>query len=97
MINRLENDSLLRELIVRTIPIFESCRKGKMIKRPFSAKGQRATQPLELVHSDVCGPLRVQARGGYEYYVTFIDDYSKYAFTYLIARKSENFRKFMEF
>ena len=39
-----------------------------MIKRPFSTKWQRVTQPLELVHSDVCGPLNVQAREGYKYY-----------------------------
>ena len=68
-----------------------------MTKRPFSTNGQRATQPLELVNSDVCGSLNVQARGGSEYCVTFIDDYSRYAFTYLMARKSETFRKFIEF
>ena len=44
----------------------------------FSAKGTRAKEPLQLVHSDVCGPVSVQARGGYEYFVTFIDDYSRY-------------------
>ena len=42
-----------------------------MTKRPFSDKGRRATELLELVHSDVCGPLNQQARGGYEYFVTF--------------------------
>ena len=78
----------MKELTVGTLSICESCLEGKMTKRPFFAKGQRATQPLELVNSDVCGPLTVQARGGYEYYVTFIDDYSRYALTYL---------KFMEF
>ena len=41
-----------------------------MTKRPFSAKGERSKEPLQLVHSDVCGPLSVQARGGYEYFVT---------------------------
>ena len=34
-----------------------------MTKRSFSAKGFRAKEPLEIVHSDVCGPLNVQARG----------------------------------
>ena len=68
-----------------------------MTKRSFSAKGFRAKEPLELVHSNVCGPLNVQARGGYEYFVTFIDDYSRYEYVYLMQRKSETFGKFKEF
>ena len=96
-INRLANDGSLRELTVQTLSVCESYLEGKMTKRLFFAKGQRATQPLELVHSDVRGPLNVQARGGYEYYVTFVDDYSRYAFSYLMARKSETFGKFIEF
>ena len=68
-----------------------------MTKRSFSTKGTRATETLQLVHSDVCGPVSVQARGGYEYFVTFIDDYSRYAYVYLMQRKSETFGKFKEF
>ena len=48
--------------------------------------GQKVTQPHELVHSEVCGPLNVQARGGSIYYISFIDKYSRYAFVYLMAR-----------
>ena len=68
-----------------------------MTKRPFSAKGERSNEPLQLVHSDVCGPLSVQARGGYEYFVTFIDDYSRYGYVYLMHKKSKTFGKFKEF
>ncbi|KAL5555753.1 hypothetical protein UlMin_037989 [Ulmus minor] len=39
-----------------------------MTKRSFPSKGHRANDLLELIHSDVCGPLKVQARGGYEYF-----------------------------
>ena len=41
--------------------------------------------------------MRVQARGGYEYFVTFTDDYSRYGFVYLIRQKSETFDKFREY
>ena len=68
-----------------------------MTKRPFSVKGERSKEPLQLVHSDFCGPLSVQARGGYEYFITFIDDYSRYGYVYLIHKKSETFGKFKEF
>ncbi|EXC18499.1 Retrovirus-related Pol polyprotein from transposon TNT 1-94 [Morus notabilis] len=68
-----------------------------MTKMPFTAKGVRATEPLQLIHSDVCGLLNVQVRGAYEYYATFIDDYSRYGYVYLMQRKSETFGKFREF
>ena len=96
-INRLVKDGPLRKLNVDTLPICESCLEGKMTKRPFSAKGERSKEPLQLVHSDVCGLLSVQARGGYEYFVTFIDDYSRYDYVYLMHKKSETFGKFKEF
>ena len=96
-INRLVKDGPLKELKVGNLLVCESCLEGKMTKRSFSAKGFRAKEPLELVHSDVCGPLNVQARGGYEYFVTFIDDYSRDEYVYLMQRKSETFGKFKEF
>ena len=49
-----------------------------MTKRPFNAKGRRAQDLLELVHSNICGPMSTQARGGYEYFITFTDDYSRF-------------------
>ena len=86
MINRLVRDGPLKELKVGNLPVCESCLEGKMTKRYFSAKGFRAKEPLELVHSDV-----------YEYFVTFINDYSRYEYVYLMQRKSETFGKFKEF
>ena len=53
-INRLTNEGPLRELRVGTLPVCESWLEGKMTRRPFfSAKGERAKKPLELVHTDV--------------------------------------------
>ena len=52
---------------------------------------------LELIHSDVCGPMSIQARGGYEYFITFTDDYSRFGYVYLMKRKSKAFEKFKEF
>ena len=96
-ITRLVKDGPLRDLSVGSLPVCESCLEGKMTNRPFSAKGTRAKEPLQLVHSDVCGLVSVQVRGGYEYFVTFIDDYSRYGYVYLMQRKSETFGKFKEF
>ena len=93
-IHGLVKSGILNSLAFEHIPMCESCLEGKMTKRPFKAKGYRATKPLELVHTDVCGPMRVQARGGYEDFVTFTDDYSRYGFVYLMHQKFETFDKF---
>ena len=88
----------MRELIrVGTLLACESCLEGKMTRRPFSAKGERAKEPLELVHTDACGPLNVQAQGGYEYFIIFIDNFSNYESVYLMQRKFETFEKFKNF
>ena len=96
-IQRLVQDGPLGSLEVEALPVCESCLEGKMTKRPFTDKGYRAKEPLELVHSDLCGPMTVRARGGFEYFVTFIDDYSRYGYIYLMHRKSECFEKFRKY
>ena len=68
-----------------------------MTMRPFKAKGYRAKEVLDLVHTDLCGPMSTSARGGYEYFITFIDDYSRYGYIYLMCHKSETFEKFKKF
>ena len=47
-----------------------------MIGLPFKGKGERANGLLDLIHTDVCGPMSVHAKGGFVYFITFIDDYS---------------------
>ncbi|VFQ79348.1 unnamed protein product [Cuscuta campestris] len=44
-----------------------------MTKAPFTGHGERASDLLGLIHSDVCGPISTVARGGYSYFVTFTD------------------------
>ena len=50
---------------------------GKMTKTPFSGTMERATKLLEIIHTDVCGPMSVEARGGYRYVLTLTDDLSR--------------------
>ena len=58
---------------------------------------ERATNLLEIIHNDVCGPMSVEARGGYRYVLTLDDDLSRYGYVYLMKHKSETFEKFKEF
>ena len=58
---------------------------------------ERATYLLEIIHTDVCGPMNIEARGRYRYFLTFTDDLSRYGYIYLMKHKSETFDKFKEF
>ena len=57
--------------------------------RPFMAKGYRAKEVSDLVHTYLCGPITTSARGGYEYFITFIDDHSRYGYIYLMHHNSK--------
>ena len=75
----------------------EGCVKGKQARQPFpSDGGTRATKVLELVHSDVCGPMRTTSMGGGRYFLTFIDDFSRKLWVYVLKSKREVFEKFVE-
>ena len=68
-----------------------------MTKLSFKGKGECASGPLDLIHTDVCGPMSTHAKGGFIYFITFIDDFSRYGYLYLMKYKSETFEKFKEF
>ncbi|KAA0034961.1 gag/pol protein [Cucumis melo var. makuwa] len=96
-IGRLVKNELLSQLEDNSLPPCDSCLEGNMTKRSFTGKGLRAKIPLELVHLDLCGPMNVKARGGYEYFISFIYDYSRYGHIYLIQNKSDYFEKFKKY
>lgn len=66
-----------------------------MTKKPFSTKGVRAKKCLEIVQTNVS--FNVHAHGGYEYFITFINDYFRYGYVCLMHRKSNALDKFKEF
>ena len=94
---QLGESGILNSLGSEPYPTCESCLQGKMTKSPFKSKGERAKELLELIHTDVCGPFSTLARGGFEYFITFTDDMSRYGYLYLMKYKSESFEKFREF
>ncbi|KAL0457600.1 UNVERIFIED_CONTAM: hypothetical protein Slati_0387200 [Sesamum latifolium] len=68
-----------------------------MTKKPFVRQSAIANSQLDLVHTDVCGPLNTPARGGYSCFITFTDDHSRYSYVYLMRYKSEAFGRFKEY
>ena len=70
------------------------CARGKNIKNPFLKSEIKTKGTMEVIHSDVCGPMPSTYLSGYEYYVTFIDEYSRKTWIYFLKTKNEVFRKF---
>ena len=96
-INRLAQEGILELDDCESLPTCESCLLEKMTKSPFTGKGERASELLGLVHSDVCGSMSSSARGGYFYFITFTDDLLRYGYVYLMKYKSESFEIFKLF
>ncbi|KAK1424219.1 hypothetical protein QVD17_19540 [Tagetes erecta] len=96
-LKRLQSDGILESTGPDSFDDCESCLAGKLTKHPFTHIGERANDLLALIHTDVCGPFRTMSRNHERYFVTFIDDYSRYAYVYLMKHKHETFEKFKEF
>ena len=82
---KLHTDGLLESLDYESLGACEPCLMGKMTKTPFSGTMERATDILVIIiHTDGCGPMSIEARGGYCYFLTFTDDLSRYGYIYLL-------------
>ena len=97
------NYDTLRKLInLNHIPTFqidakhkcETCVEAKLTRSSFQSI-ERHTEPLDLIHSDICGLKLVQTRGGNKYFITFVDDSTKYCYVYLLKSKGEAIEKFV--
>jgi len=76
--------------------ICDPCQRAKSHQLPYANTNNMSTYPLQLIHSDVWGPAP-ESVGRHTYYVSFIDDYSKYTWIYLLRKKSDVFHVFRNF
>ena len=72
----------------------ETCVEAKLIRSSFQSV-ERNIEPLDLIHSDICDLKFVQTRGGNKYFITFVDDSTKYCYVYLFKSKDETIEKFV--
>ena len=73
----------------------DNCIRCKLARKPFMPTTSRATLQLELVHSDICGPLETAIGGGC-YMLLFIDDATRHTDEYILKNKSEALQHFQE-
>ena len=94
---RLIKDEILPHLDFLDFDIFVDCIKGKLTAKIRNAKAKRCTELLRVTHIDICGSFTPPAMGGHKYFITFIDDYSRYGFFKLIREKSNSLEAFKAF
>ena len=76
----------------------EHCISAKQHQAPFPKEStHQAKAPLELVVSDIHGPLPIHTKSGYRYWITFTDDYTRYRHVFLLKAKSEAFNAYLAF
>ena len=99
-LQKLATDQLVNGLdydVTKDIKFCEPRVDGKHRHSSFpKSGGRRATKLLEIVHNDVCERLEAKSLSGAEYFVTFINDKSRYVWIYILKNKSEVFKKFLE-
>jgi hypothetical protein len=97
--------TLSKKQMVKGLPELEEvdekcadCLTGKQHREIIPKQANwRASTKLELVHSDICGPINPQSNGGSRYFITFTDDYSRKTWVYLLKEKSGAFESFKNF
>lgn len=73
------------------------CLRGKMSRAPFTAtKASHTTKPLEIIHIDICGPMRVESKSGSNYFITFINNHSRWCEVRFLQKKSDAYNAFNE-
>jgi hypothetical protein len=95
---------VLREMVTG-VPDFSSehhelckgCALGKYTKTVFPSSDSRAAGILDLIHTDVCGPMSSASLTGSLYYVVFIDDFSRKSWIFFMKTKGQVFSRFQEF
>ena len=95
-IERLIKKSILPPLEFLDLEQCIDCIKGKYVKK-IKKYAKRSVEILEMVHTDICGPFSMKSVDGYDLFITFTDDYSRFGYIYPIKERSKALDKFKIF
>ncbi|UYV75490.1 hypothetical protein LAZ67_13000394 [Cordylochernes scorpioides] len=96
-IERMAKGELVKGLEISSMDrsLCDDCCVAKSTKEPHKPiRNIRSKRPLELVHTDICGPMPVRSIGGSAYFLTFIDDYSRKITLFCLKHKNEVLKHF---
>ncbi|KAJ9557345.1 hypothetical protein OSB04_011959 [Centaurea solstitialis] len=92
-ISKLANGGLVKGLPKLTFDrdsLCPACQMGKMKRSSQKSKTESSCQsPLEMIHMDLCGPMRIQSISGKKYILVMVDEYSRYTWLEFLRMKSE--------
>ena len=80
-----------------TIKVCEGCLYRKISHKSFSPSSTNITKPLQLVHSDLCGPFSIPSMSGAKYFITFIDNTTRFTVVSFVKQKAQAFSAFSAF
>ena len=75
----------------------ECCVRGKLTQKLFKPSTSLSKKPLDLIHSDLCGPMKIPSSGGNRYILTLIDDFSRHTTIYFLKSKDQVVTSVKEF
>ena len=81
----------------KTIDSCDACKMGKMHKLHFPITETKTKNPLELLHTDLWGPSPTPSIQGYKYYISFVDDFTRFTWIFPLKTKADTFQVFKIF
>ena len=98
-ISRLRTERLIKDVIILNLDLSDfdtcvDCIKGKLTAKVRNAKIDRFIELLRVIHTDIYRPFTPPTMDGHKYFITFIDDLSRYGFVELICEKSDSLGAF---
>ena len=93
--------SLFKDVIFEHL-LCESCQLGQMKRNTYQITNKRCIKPFSLIHCDIWGPAPTEDLYGYQWFLIFVDDHSRFTWVELLKSKSEttqlliNFTKMIE-
>ena len=96
-IDRLIKEAILHDLDFSDFHTCVDCVNGKLTAKVRNTRANKGDNVLELIHTYICGPITPTSMGGYRYFITFIDDYSRFRWIDLLQEKSSSLDAFKSF
>ena len=72
----------------------KNCQIGKMGKTSFKSIDYQSEEALEIIHTNLCGPIGIESYSGDKFFILFVDDYSRMKNVMYLKKKSKDFQKF---
>ena len=82
----------LPEIQINDEGVYKGCAQGKNTKNPYPNSDIKSKGILDIIHFHRCKPMQTATLSEYVYYASFINDYSRKSWIYLLKKKDEGFK-----